>query len=50
VDEIGEEVVVSEAESSESQHTGAKITSTKHTRLSASSSGTAVKTDEDNDG
>jgi hypothetical protein len=42
--------VVSEAESSESQCTGAKIASAKHARLSASSSGTAVKTDEDNIG
>jgi len=47
VDEEGEEVVVSKAESSESQFTGAKIVFTNSKRLSGSSSGMAVKTDEE---
>ena len=37
-------------ESSESQFTGAKIASTKRERLSGSSSGMAVKTDEERGG
>ena len=39
-----------EAESSESQFTGARIASTKCKRSSGSSSGTAVKAEEDNCG
>ena len=50
MDEEGEEVAVVVAESSESQSMGAKIAFTNSRRASGSSSGIAVKTEEERGG